>query len=99
MVTISTVGRYATIRAVAQGGRTRCICTNSEGFGIHEEEEFWVMEGDRKRFGCAGYLNDRVFVFAVIACDTRQGNEASMGVVDFVPFFSRACSKPGLFHD
>jgi hypothetical protein len=42
------------------------------------------MEGGReKRFGCASYLKQSgglLFIFlSVIACDTRQGNEASMG--------------------
>jgi hypothetical protein len=52
------------------------------------------MEGETGALWLRLFLEGKGFVFAAIACDTRQGNEASMGIVACALILTR-----GLFHD
>jgi len=68
-----------------RGRLKRCICTNSVGLAFHDEEEVWDrLRGRRKALWLRLFFSRRIgFAFClflfVIACDTRQGKEASMG--------------------
>ena len=73
-----------------EGRLKRCICTNSAGLAFHDEEEVWDRQGGRKAlwlrlfFSLEGSGLLFAFCFFVIACDTRQGKEASMGPVEIL---------------